>query len=182
MSRTTLQHGHSSDRAFGRRLTLAVALVLLFVTIAPGPATNIILHQVAGPYEITVGASPVPLTVGRGHLSILVQKQSNALVVTDAQVTVSIKSLESDGISLTRQATHELAADKRRYGVPLTFETPGRWAISMRVEGPDGSATAHFDVTVQRDFPVWPMIYLGLVGIPLAGVLLIVYWLRSGEE
>lgn len=182
MYRTTPRPGHAGSKAFSRRLTLAVALMVLLVAIAPGPATNMILDQVAGPYEITVGASPVPLKVGQGHLSVLVQKHSNALVVTDAQVTVTITSLESNGTSLTRQATHELAADKRQYGVPLTFETPGRWTITMHVEGPDGSATTHFNVTVQRDFPARLVMYLGLISIPLGGALLIVYWLHSGGE
>lgn len=179
---TDVRPGRAAATASGQWISLAVALLLLFVAIAPGPATNVMLDQIAGPYEITVGASPMPLKVGQGHVSVLVQKHSNALVVMEAQVTVTATSLEGDGASITRQATHEQAADERQYGTPLAFESPGRWEITVQVDGPEGPATARFQVTVQRDFPVQPIVYLGLVGIPLSGVLLIAYWLRSGEE
>lgn len=166
----------------GRPALLVVALVFLLAAIAPGPATSVVLDQIVGPYEITVGASPTPLKAGPGHLSVLVQKHSNALVVTDAEVTVTVTSLEQQGLSLTREATHEQAADARQYGVPLTFEVPGRWQIDVHVAGPAGPAEAQFNVTVQRDFPARIVTYLGLISIPLGGLFLIVYWLRSGER
>jgi hypothetical protein len=137
------------------------------------------LEQTVGPYEITVGANPAPLKIGPGYISVRVQENGNALMVTDAQVTVTITSLEQAGVSITRRATHEQAADEREYGVPLTFETPGRWEITVSVEGPDGPAVARFPVTVQRDFPALPAIYLGLVSLPLSGAVLIAYYLRK---
>lgn len=164
-----------------RRILFVVALVFALVTIAPGPATSVMLSETAGPYEVTVGASPTPLKVGQGHFSVLVQKRSNALVVKDAGVTVEVTALDGEGPALTRQATHEQAADPRQYGAWVTFEAPGRQRVAVNVDGPEGPATVEFNVTVQRDFPARLVTYLGLISIPLGGVLLIVYWLRSGD-
>ncbi len=165
-----------------RRLLLVVAFVLMLLSIAPGPATSVMLDQVVGPYEITVGASPTPLKVGQGHLSVLVQRHSNALVVTDAEVTVTAESLDEAGLTMSQPATHAQAADERQYGVPLTFDAPGRWAIEIHIDGPEGPATVRFNVTVQKDFPARLITYLGLVSIPLGGLLLVVYWFRSGGK
>ena len=121
-----------------RWFAFALALVFLFITIAPGPATSIMLDQDAGPYKITVGANPVPLQVGQNHISILIQRRSNALVVRDAQVTVAARPLEGTGPAVTQPATHDQAADERQYGTPLVLDKPGRWEIIIQIEGPDG--------------------------------------------
>jgi hypothetical protein len=140
------------------------------------------VDQIVGPYEITVGASPAPLTVGQRHLSVLVQRHRNALIVKHAKVTVTAIPSEGNSTPVVRQATHDQAADERQYGAEFTFRQAGRWEIVVDVDGPDGPAAAHFQVTVQRDFPVQLIVYLGLVGIPLAGAGLIAHWMRSGSK
>lgn len=166
---------------------LALTLAFLLTTIAPGPATTVVLDTTAGPYDVSIGASPTPLVVGQNHISILVQDRANGRVVTDAEVTVTASSIEastaeSNGAPLRRTATHDQAADERQYAAAFAFDTPGRWQLAIDIDGPAGAATTSVQLTVQRDVPGLPLIYFMMILIPLTAAALIVHWLRSDER
>jgi hypothetical protein len=169
------------------RIGLVLILICLLTTIASGPATSVVLDTTAGPYDISIGASPTPLVVGRNHISILVQDRLDRRIVTDAVVTVTGKSLEAPTVEgdvpvFQHPATHDQAADERQYGTAVVFDTPGRWQLTIHIDGPAGAATTSVQLTVQRKLPALPLVYFMMILIPLTAVALIIYWFRSGER
>lgn len=170
-----------------RRAGLPLLLIFLIATVAPGPATTIVLDTTAGPYDVSIGASPTPLVAGRNHISILIQEHENGRIVTDAEVKVTASPLDEvggngNGAAFQQTATHDQAADARQFATPLSFGKPGRWQLTIDIDGPAGAATTSVQLTVQRDVASLPLVYLMMILIPFTAVALIVYWLRSGGQ
>jgi hypothetical protein len=139
-----------------------------------------------GAYEVTVSASPFPLQVGLNDISIMLGRLSDAQLVLDAAVSLTAEPADHAGEPQTFAATHANAANKLFYAANVTFPTPGRWKLTIQVDGLEDSVTTTFETQVEgRQFPdLSRYLSLVLVGLPSILIMILVFVLsrRSREE
>lgn len=140
--------------------------------------------EMAGPYRIFAWTQPEPLRVGDIHLSIGVVQAASGndpsgatldKPVTDATVTVSLRSPTSDTEPLTILAVPQVQLGSYYYEADATLPTPGDWRFTIEVNSHLGSGSTTFVGTVvgPREFN-WLLIgvaavlllcLLGLIGL-----------------
>lgn len=127
---------------------------LLILLIGPGLAQanggTILLVEQVGAYELTVTASPYPLTTGATNdISVLVGRRSDGQVVPEAVVTLIAEPVDHPGRPQRFAATHANATNKLYYAANVVFSTSGQWQLTVQVEGPEGSASTAFETQVE---------------------------------
>lgn len=151
---------------------LVTALVLIArpgLIYANGGGT--LLVDRVGAYELVVSASPYPPEVGENDISTLVGRLSDAEVELDAQVIMIIEPLDQAGEPQTYSATHANATNKLYYAANIAFPTPGRWKLTVQVDGPEGLASTAFEIEVMPGSPFSSLPYLELGGLAIVGLL-----------
>lgn len=156
-----------------RRL-MAALLVGLLVIVWPGQVqanggTTMLVERIDG-YEVTVTASPYPLEVGRTNdISTLVARLSDSGVELNARVTITTEPLDQPGEPQTFIASHANASNKLYYASFVDFPNPGRWRLTVRVDGPEGSGNTSFEELVGErkifDLLIYPLIGIAAVAI-----------------
>jgi hypothetical protein len=146
-----------------------VAIALL-ITLAPplakGDGGVVLLHEVQGPFSVTVFDSREAARGGLTDVSLLVQWRKNGEVVLDADVSLTaeppkdlaMRSEEFCGLlpssavfplagmrqeQATVTATREQASNKLLYAANLKLNAPGDWRLHVYVLR--GSDSARFD-------------------------------------
>jgi hypothetical protein len=128
-----------------------------------------------GPYELSVSASSLPLEVGLNDISVLLGRLSDAQLVLDAKVLMTVEPLDHPGEPQTFPAMHDNATNKLYYAANVVFPTPGQWKLTVRIDGPEGSVSTTHEAQVAEK-SVWRLPYL-LIGLPLIIVaLFLVLW------
>ncbi len=168
-----------------------LALTLFFVwsmTLCPGVTHAnggaIVLVEMAGAYYLRVTASPYPHQVGLNDISLLLSRASDAQVVLDAEVTLTAEPLDRSGEPQTFPATHANATEAWYYAANVVFPTPGRWRLTVHIDGPESEVSRSFEVQVMpRPFPGF-LTYLGagVLALGLVVVLFIVLKRGSAED
>jgi hypothetical protein len=141
---------------------------------------TLILTKEAGPLTISVFSSPEPLRVGRGDLSVLVQKSADHSSVLDANVKLHLTQSGTDGISeVFVPATHDKATNKLLYASDVNIPAEGVWNLMVTVDSNLGKAEVAGKITVRpRQAPMaayWP--YFALVPIIIA-LFVLNQWLK----
>jgi hypothetical protein len=103
-----------------------LAFVLLLASTLRADGGQVLARGESGPFEITLFASPVPLTAGTADFSVLVQKKGSTDVVLDAEVTMR---LQAAGLHLT----HEAAQNQLLYAVQTNIPRAGAWTCEVTV-------------------------------------------------
>lgn len=116
-----------------------------------------------GSYRMSVFTDPTPVRPDSLDVSVLVLHEDRPGTVDDVEVAVTSRGLDGQGSGRTLQATREQADDPRYFAAKFTLGAEGRWEIEVRLDGPDGSGEAAFQVTARER---------GLLGHPLVIVLL----------
>lgn len=141
---------------------------------------TLVLQKEAGPFTISVFASPEPLRIGRGDLSVMLQKSAGRSSVLDAKVKLHLTHSGAEGISeVFVPATHGKASNKLLYASNVNLSAEGVWNLMVTVESNLGNAEVAGKITVgPRQAPMaayWP--YFAVV--PLIAVLFVInQWLR----
>jgi hypothetical protein len=141
---------------------------------------TLLLRRDAGPYSVSLFASPEPLRPGPADLSVMLQKTSDRSSVLDAKVSLRLSQKSAGTISeIFARASHERATNKLLYAATVNIPQPGRWQLAVDVEDKTGTAELATAVTVQpREAPAiahWP--YLILVPV-LAALFILNRWLK----
>jgi hypothetical protein len=164
---------------------MAAVLVGLLVIAWPGRVqanggTTMLVEQIDG-YEVTVTASPYPLEVGRSNdISVLLGRLSDEGVELNAEVTITTEPLDQPGKPQTFVATHASATNKLYYAALVDFPNPGRWRLTVQVDGPEGSGSATFEETVGKR-QISNLLIYPLLGIA-AVVILYFFAVRVGRR
>lgn len=147
----------SSRRDLNRPLQATVAALLaavlaLSLAKASGARANggqvRVAAERAGPYEVTVFTSPVPLQAGEIDVSVLLQRPAAPEIVKDAQIEVVVTT--AGGATVGRfPATREQATNKLYYAAKFPLEQPGRYRIAVEISGPEGSGAVGFEAPVE---------------------------------
>jgi hypothetical protein len=158
----------------GCRWFVAGLVIGLLVILWPGRVqanggTTMLVEQIEG-YELTVTASPYPLEVSRTNdISALLARLSDSGIELDAEVTITTEPLDQPGASQTFAANHANATNKLYYASLIDFPNPGRWRLTVRVGGPEGSGSAIFEESVGErqisDLLIYPLIGIAAVVI-----------------
>jgi hypothetical protein len=110
-----------------RRLAI-VFLAAAAWLLADGGAIQ--LRQQAGPFWVTVFASPAPLHAGPADLSVLVQDRETLQSVLDSAVTLR---LQHESVNIDAVATRALAQNKLLYAASVNLAGAGEWKYSVTV-------------------------------------------------
>jgi hypothetical protein len=150
---------------------LALLAGLLIGITWPGQAGAnggaILFVKEVGAYELTLTASPYPLQVGVNDVNVLVERLSDQLLVLDAQVTIVAEPLDQPGDSQAFPATHETATNKLYYHANVNFAIPGRWQLTVAIDGPEDSVSTTIETQVESGSAVGFLRYCSLMGLPL---------------
>jgi hypothetical protein len=121
--------------------------------------------------------------VGQNDISILLGRLSDAQIVLDAEVTLTVEPIDRPDESQIFPATHDNATNKLYYAADVVFPTPGRWKLTVQVDGPDGAASTSFEAQVEEKSPLEFLRYLSLVGLPLVVIVFLFFVMsrRAGK-
>jgi hypothetical protein len=157
-------------------------LIGLFIIGCPGLAQanggTTVLVEKLGAYELTITASPYPLQVGENDVNALVGRLADQQLVLDAQVTMTAEPLDRPGESQAFMATHDTATNKLYYHANMVFPTPGRWKLTVTVEGPEDSVSTVFETQVAEKSSLHFLRNISLVGLPLI-IIAILFFVMS---
>ncbi len=173
--------------SFHQRLVVGVLLGWLMLTwpgLTQANGGTILLVKQVGAYDFTVTGSPYPLQVGQNDISVLLGRLADAQLVLDAQVTLIAQPIVPPGEPQTFPATHDNAINKLYYAANVVFPTPGRWKLTVQVEGPEGSVSTDFETEVVPGSLLGSRNYLELMGVAIVGILVFMFFVlnRRSEE
>ena len=170
--------------AGARRLALLVTLLVISLALAAETRANggqvRVAAERAGPYEVTVFTSPVPLRAGEVDISVLLQRPGSPEIVEDARIKVVVMTAGGETVGRF-PATREQATNKLYYAAKFPLEQPGRYRIAVEISGPEGSGAVGFEAAVEpaassawwRSWWLWGT--LALLQLPL------LWWLFGGR-
>ena len=158
-------------------------LLLAWPGLAQANGGTIVLVEEVGAYELTITASPYPLQVGENDVNALVERLADQRLVLEAQVMITTEPLDQPGEPQTFAATHATATNKLYYHANLVLPTPGRWKLTIKVDGPEDSVSTVFETQVEEKSSLDFLRYLSLVGLPLVVIAFIFFVMsrRAGE-
>jgi hypothetical protein len=148
-------------------MSIVTAFIMLAPLLVRGDGGIVQLHEVQGPFSVTVFVSPEAGHSGLADVSVLVQGRKNGEVVLDADVSLAIAPPEgvatnrseplcgpspTDGAfqlpdmrlqPVTVRATRDQASNKLLYAAHLELRAAGNWRLHVNVS--HGSDNATFD-------------------------------------
>lgn len=143
--------------AFVARGTPILFFVLLLlvapVALAHGGGTLQLENAPAGPYVVSVWASPHPPQVGAYHVTVSVARPGDGggagEPVLGADVAVRLTP-QGAGEALTARASNEAADNKLFYEADVELPAPGVYDVAVAVAGPDGRGETAFAIAVEE--------------------------------
>ncbi len=131
----------------------------------------------AGPYVVSVWTQPDPPQVGQLHVSIAVMKPPTREVILGANVQLFVEPVTHPGQTTSTQARHEAGANALLYHDTIELSQPGRWQISILIDGPEGPGSTAFFLQVEPPGAInW--LKLGSAGILFVLAIGWVFWRR----
>jgi len=130
----------------------------------------------AGPFKMTVFTSPDPAAIGEIHVAALIFLAEDARPVLDAEVTVTLESVDDGGTPLIVPANLGDAENKLLFEATINVEDPGEYIVTITAvdsEGGSGEASFELEVVSEGGFN-----WLYLIPV-LVVVLIVAFWLIS---
>jgi hypothetical protein len=117
-----------------------------------------------GSYEIAVFSDPTPCVTGAADVSVLLLDAATGEPVPEARVTVEVVPHGRPDVATHRLATAEAATNKLLRAAVFDLGAPGRWDVTVEVDGPSGRDRLQFPLDVVKS------------STPRAGLLAWVLW------
>ena len=151
------------------RVAFALAALLACAPRALADGGEVVLHQVSGPFAVTVFVTPEPLSTGDEDLSVLVQDAASQQAVLDAAVDLPLSAPEEPSVSL--HAGHSAASNRLLQAAGFHFAHPGPWQLAVAVRRGSQqaicAATIHVAASHARRTVVWTLLLLPLILVAL---------------
>jgi hypothetical protein len=109
------------------------------------------LHEVVGPFDVTVFTAPGPLRAGPVDISVLVQDVANGQPVLDGEVFVR---LQREGSDLAERASREVAQNKLLYSALMHLPEAGQWEFEVTIKHGKEAASLRRGVSVAPSRPL----------------------------
>jgi hypothetical protein len=125
-------YGNARDDALIKSFFLAL-FICTGLLLADGGTVQ--FRGPAGPFEVTVFASPAPVRIGSTDLSVLIKKPATDATVLDADVSFHlVKSVDGKIIEVTTRATHDKATNKLLYAANTRIPANGSWRVDVLIK------------------------------------------------
>jgi hypothetical protein len=156
---------------------LSVEIVLLALSSQISADGGLIaIHQLAGPFEVTVFTSGF-LRAGPADISVLVQDRTTSQPVLDGEVFIE---LQRDGrIDLSERATRGSAQNKLLYSALMVLPEAGGWELEVTVRRGEETASVRKAVVVEEPAP-FLLAYWRSLSVPpiVIAVFVLNQWLK----
>ena len=151
------------------RVAGAASMTMLFIVIAwsdaHGDGGAVQFEKSAGPFLITVFATPTPLRAGPVDISLMIQSRDNQQPVLDCQTMVQLRK---EGVtSIRSEATHEAAQNKLLYAAQVKVPESGRWELEVAIKRVDVSISVDGEISVAPSAPIFLVYWRSLALPPL---------------
>ncbi len=166
-----------STRVLSRSIRLLVGSCFV-IPLLFGDGGALQFQKQAGPFIVTAFTAPVPVRVGAGDLSVMVQRAADRSPLLDSRVLVTLSRHGEPDIKA--DATRAQATNKLMYAARIVFPSAGTWHVDVAVNASGSTAHVAGDIAVLPEQPplmaFWP--YFAM--LPAAVVLFILnQWLKS---
>ena len=118
-------------RLWRNGLLMTVALSALSLR-AQADGGGVALHQVAGPFVVTVFTAPGAPRAGPVDVSVLAQDRADGQAALDVEVFVRLRS--EGGMIVVGRATREASRNNLLYSVSMNLPEAGRWELEVIIE------------------------------------------------
>ena len=147
------------------RVANAASMSLLLIAIVSSARTiraradvgAVQFEKSAGPFVVTVFATPTPLRAGPVDISLMIQNRENHQPVFDCQAVVRLR--KEGAISIVSEAIHEAAQNKLLYAAQVKVPEHGFWELEVAIKHGEESISC-----------------AGEIRIAPASSILLVYW------
>lgn len=119
--------------------------------------------KAAGPFAVTVFATPSPLRAGPVDISLMIQQSNNQQPLLDCDVEIELRK-EGES-TICSAATHEAAQNKLFYAAQVRIPEPGVWEVEAAIRRGEDSAKVSGPITLAAPSPVL-LSYWRSVAIP----------------
>ena len=144
------------------RFVLATILLALsfdvFALSAKADGAALVAAGRAGPYQLSVLASPTPLRVGESEWSVLLLDASSGEAVLDANVELRVQPATAEHLHEHHDAhdptrrfytlSHAGSSNRLLYSVRVPLDRQGAWQLEIRAQGGLGSGDLKLDLSV----------------------------------
>lgn len=150
--------------------TAAALACVAFNSTAHADGGRLCASERAGPWQVTVFASPAPLRAGVVDIGVLVLQTASYEIAPDVTVAVDATHAET-GRHVREQASTAAATNKLFRSALCDLTVAGRWRVAVTISGPAaGAHEVEFDVDVRSEMPgSWNLAYwIGWPVVPIA--------------
>ena len=109
-----------------------LALLLLALCSRAQADGGVALHQVAGPFVVTVFTAPGAPRAGPVEVSVLAQYRADGQAALDVEVFVRLRS--ASGLIVAGQATREASRHNPLYYASMNLPSAGRWELEVTIQ------------------------------------------------
>ena len=110
------------------------------------------MHQTAGPFVITVFATPSPPRVGPVEISALAQNREDGQAALDVEVFVRLRS--AGGTIVMGRATREASRNNLFYSASMNLPDAGRWEMEVTIKRGKSAASVFGQLSVVAPRPL----------------------------
>lgn len=155
-------------------LPLLIALIWPASALAHGWGKPRLLHEAAGPFQVTVWVLPEPPRVGDLHISALayapevtnrpVDAAPEDVSPVELAVQIQLTSLVNPKRQMTQQTSRQVTFFQTYYESDFTLPSAGPWQVDVMVKGAAGTGSTHFILDVlSRPIVNWELVFWGII-------------------
>jgi hypothetical protein len=133
------------------RLAAVLALGMGAAAAAYGDGGTMLLHQVAGPFTVTLFAASQPLQVGPADLSVMVQDRMSGEVLLDPVIDLSVVPEATGASQENVRLARGQASNRLLQAATVHFAKAGKWRLALFVRRGNDTASLSTECTVEPD-------------------------------
>jgi hypothetical protein len=117
---------------YWRHSLLFASLLLALNSRSQADGGGVALHQVAGPYVVTVFIAPAAPRAGPVDVSVLARDRADGRAAIDVDVFVRLR--REGGIAVVGHATRGVTQNKLLYSVLMNLPEAGQWELEVTIK------------------------------------------------
>jgi hypothetical protein len=161
------------------RLAFAILIAGLAVPLPAGAngGTVRVAKAPVGPYLVSVWSQPEPPRVGRLDVSVAVMRPTTEEALLDARVALTAEPAGASANAATVTLVPGAGGNPLYYHRLVEIPAPGRWRLTVAVEGAAGAGQTAFELDVQ---PARSLAWGVALGVAIG--LAVLWWTVRGSR